>query len=251
MLSTNQKLLMLKKEMILPFEELKDIDNNLLLETISKYGLSNYQKMEFLGDTVLDFIITDMIYNFFNNPGDLTSFKSKLVRNVSLICLMKSKNLCSIIDIEKEKDCADFFEAIIGAIYIHLKPRHNNPLNLIKDWLNKLFNFSSIIQYLIDNPNEQNVCQALTYPSIKSVPKYMPIYSHTDKLIQFYKQHGLTLPIKFEIIQKSPWKVYIEKPSNLNYYDIYIGNSGIQKSESVAKERASQNALEFLEYYLQ
>lgn len=48
----------------------------------------SYQRMEFLGDAVLDFLITCHIYEMCMNlnPGDLTDLRSALVNNVTFAC---------------------------------------------------------------------------------------------------------------------------------------------------------------------
>nr|AVK59458.1 Dicer-2-PA [Nezara viridula] len=48
-----------------------------------------YQRLEFLGDAILDFLITSYIYNRCKNisPGELTDLRSALVNNVTFACL--------------------------------------------------------------------------------------------------------------------------------------------------------------------
>ncbi|XP_011494459.1 PREDICTED: endoribonuclease Dicer [Ceratosolen solmsi marchali] len=49
----------------------------------------SYQRLEFLGDAVLDFLLTSYIYESCGNlsPGDLTDLRSALVNNVTFACL--------------------------------------------------------------------------------------------------------------------------------------------------------------------
>ncbi|XP_012287234.1 endoribonuclease Dicer [Orussus abietinus] len=48
-----------------------------------------YQRLEFLGDAILDFLITLHIYETFEdlNPGELTDLRSALVNNITFACL--------------------------------------------------------------------------------------------------------------------------------------------------------------------
>ncbi|XP_033221777.1 endoribonuclease Dicer isoform X2 [Belonocnema kinseyi] len=48
-----------------------------------------YQRLEFLGDAVLDFLITVYIYEYCGelSPGDLTDLRSALVNNITFACL--------------------------------------------------------------------------------------------------------------------------------------------------------------------
>lgn len=54
-----------------------------------------YQQLEFLGDAVLDFLITSYIYERCPNmdPGQLTDLRSALVNNVTLACLCVRFNI--------------------------------------------------------------------------------------------------------------------------------------------------------------
>lgn len=54
-----------------------------------------YQKLEFLGDSVLDFLITSYIFERCGdmNPGKLTDLRSALVNNTTLACITVRNNL--------------------------------------------------------------------------------------------------------------------------------------------------------------
>ncbi len=132
------------------------------------YGSLNYERLEFLGDSCLELIVADLLFKNYDlkTPQVLTELKSKIVRNSSLHCLSQKKGLCSLIlkeDVYKlgNKDCADVFESIIGALYYYLQGSYPNPINFLKFWLNKEFEFENLIQYLIDNENENDVCQSV------------------------------------------------------------------------------------------
>ena len=55
----------------------------------------SYQKMEFVGDAILDYLVTMYIYKHFPelNHGDVTDFRSGLVNNFTLAFLAVQKNL--------------------------------------------------------------------------------------------------------------------------------------------------------------
>ncbi|KAL4495065.1 hypothetical protein ABPG72_015765 [Tetrahymena utriculariae] len=71
-------------------------------ENLKNYNLCN-QRLEFLGDAVLDLIIVEYLFNKFPNydPGELTQMKTQLVQN---------KTLC-LINLQK-----GFYDFIIGSI---------------------------------------------------------------------------------------------------------------------------------------
>lgn len=164
------------------YVEFDDIPDDLLLLAINKnylfnmnernklriYGSLNYERLEFLGDSCLELIVADLLFKNYNlkNPQELTEMKSKIVRNSSLHCLSQNKGLCSLIlkeDVYKlgNKDCADVFESIIGALYYYLQESYPNPIKFLIYWLNKEFDFENLIQYLIDNQNVNDVCRSV------------------------------------------------------------------------------------------
>ena len=88
------------------------------------------ERMEFLGDAVLELIISEYLYNNFpdREEGDLTSFRSALVRTESLAQASRELNVGPHLRLAKgeedsggqDKDyiLANAFEAILGAIYL-------------------------------------------------------------------------------------------------------------------------------------
>src|SRR5436305_10357953 len=141
----------LREILIDKYAELKNIYDDLLILALTRsvtnelsnsfisqqkilYGSENNQRLEFLGDAILELIVSDLLFNNFiiTSPGELTSIRSKLVRNVSLACFMNNKQLCELIIsphpiFSNTKYCADLFESIVGAIYYYLKISHPNP----------------------------------------------------------------------------------------------------------------------------
>src|SRR5689334_21340973 len=50
-----------------------------------KLGLEHNERLEFLGDAVLELVVTDFLYRNYPNPeGDLTNWRSALVKTESL-----------------------------------------------------------------------------------------------------------------------------------------------------------------------
>ncbi|XP_015124116.1 endoribonuclease Dicer [Diachasma alloeum] len=70
-------------------------DRSFLLQAFTHPSYSNnnittdYQRLEFLGDAIIDFLITVHIYQSCGNltPGDLTDLRSALVNNITFACL--------------------------------------------------------------------------------------------------------------------------------------------------------------------
>jgi len=94
------------------------------------FGLDHNERLEFLGDAVLELIITDYLYNNYPNPeGELTNWRASLVNSHMLAKMANHLGLekCLYLSKGESKDnnlkarnyiLADAFEAVIGAIYL-------------------------------------------------------------------------------------------------------------------------------------
>jgi len=93
------------------------------------YKLDHNERMEFLGDAVLELAVTDYLYKNYPNPeGDLTSWRAALVNGEMLAKVSKGLNVGEYLLMSKgeAKDTgrarqyllANAMEAIIGAIYL-------------------------------------------------------------------------------------------------------------------------------------
>ena len=91
----------------------------------NEIGGENYERLEFLGDAVIELVVSDSIYNLtFLDSGLLSKLRASLVStsNFSRICselnldreLLKSRSLSTL----SEKTKADMLESIIGAVYL-------------------------------------------------------------------------------------------------------------------------------------
>jgi ribonuclease-3 len=93
-------------------------------------GLEHNERLEFLGDAVLELVITSYLYRKYpqKNEGDLTSYRSALVNTHSLSRVATALGVNDYLLLSKgeSKDIgrarliimADSIEAIIGAIYL-------------------------------------------------------------------------------------------------------------------------------------
>lgn len=111
--------------------------NKALLETALTHisfandaGIESNQRLEFLGDSILSYIIADKIYEVYHkcDEGKLTKIRAALVCEKSLAELARIMELGGGIrfgksekmsdGIHKESILADTFEAVLGAIYL-------------------------------------------------------------------------------------------------------------------------------------
>lgn len=97
--------------------------------------LRNNERLEFLGDAVLELVVSDFLFKNFPDykEGDLTSFRAALVKTESLASEAKRLALYEFLYLSKGEESsggrtrpyilANTFEALIGAIYM------DNPTN--------------------------------------------------------------------------------------------------------------------------
>eukprot|EP01103_Thecamoeba_quadrilineata_P011316 TRINITY_DN2679_c0_g1_i2.p1 TRINITY_DN2679_c0_g1~~TRINITY_DN2679_c0_g1_i2.p1 ORF type:complete len:840 (+),score=189.72 TRINITY_DN2679_c0_g1_i2:45-2564(+) len=91
--------------------------------------LTNYQRMEFLGDSILEHLVTHRLYEIFPfiTEGRLTSLRSSIVNNHVLSLLALKLNLDDYLIISAKQGIAkqtrvrilaDVFEALLAALYL-------------------------------------------------------------------------------------------------------------------------------------
>lgn len=95
------------------------------ISNISK-GLESNERLEFLGDTILDAVIADFLYHKFpdEDEGYLTKVKAKIVSRKNLSKIAQDMHLHEMLIFQKGRGInvetleGNAFEAIIGAIYL-------------------------------------------------------------------------------------------------------------------------------------
>lgn len=90
---------------------------------------NNYQRMEFLGDALLDFVIADELYRRFPeyDEGMLTKLRANLVSKTPLAEIIDKTGIADCIYCDKnttkisDKMKSDIFEALVAGIYLDSK----------------------------------------------------------------------------------------------------------------------------------
>ena len=94
------------------------------------FELSHNERLEFLGDAVLELVVTEHLYGHYPNPeGELTNWRAALVNATTLAAVSREAGLEAYLYLSKGegKDSntkarnyilADAMEAMIGAIYL-------------------------------------------------------------------------------------------------------------------------------------
>jgi ribonuclease-3 len=93
------------------------------------FDLDHNERLEFLGDAVLELIVTQYLYENYKNPeGELTNWRAALVKGPSLSEVAKNLSMGEYLYLSKGEEktggksrqliLANSFEALIGAIYL-------------------------------------------------------------------------------------------------------------------------------------
>lgn len=119
--------------------EIKFKDQNLLKNALvhrsyinehKNFELDHNERLEFLGDAVLELIVTENLYNNYDNPeGELTNWRAALVNGAMLAKIARKLKIDDYLYLSKgeAKDksikarnyiLANTMEAVIGAIYL-------------------------------------------------------------------------------------------------------------------------------------
>jgi len=118
----------------------------------------SYERLEFLGDAVLDLMVTEIIFDHFpdKNEGFLTKLRAKLVKGDTLAMYARNLNLNELMllgervkgqGIEQSKSVlSDVFEALVGALYLDLG--YEPCSKFVRDVIEKHVNFDKIIDSL-------------------------------------------------------------------------------------------------------
>ena len=207
----------------------------------------SYERLEFLGDTVIATIIGNYAFDRFperENEGFLTKMRTKLVNGTMLAHLCSFTDISKFIIISKQiesnngrmnkKILEDCFEAFIGAMFkdfclqeeeggdINKKNNHHiNPLSLCDTWLVNLIESNiDFTELILSNTNYKD--QFIKY--------YLNTYNETPK---FYEINSEVTPNgkRYEVCAKNSKMAII--------------SSGVGTSKKVAENDAALNALKF------
>jgi ribonuclease-3 len=95
------------------------------------FPLNHNERLEFLGDAVLELVVTEYLFITYPNPeGDLTNWRSALVKGQMLASVAQELDMGHLLYLSKGEEksggksraliLANTFEALIGAIYLDL-----------------------------------------------------------------------------------------------------------------------------------
>lgn len=193
-----------------------------------KPGLVSNERLEFLGDAVLDLVVAEYLYKNFplNEEGDLTKFRSILVNKRFLAERAKVLKLNEFIlasytalkSIEEGYDAilADAYEAVIGAIFL------DSGYTAAKEFINEEIFVKLDVKWL-DQFDE----------------------NHKSKFLEYAQAHTDFIPEYNVIKQEGP------EHNKLFTVEVYLNNRslgiGKGKSKKQAEQEAAKNALQNLD----
>tara|TARA_R110002074_G_scaffold189754_3_gene355649 strand:- start:840 stop:1574 length:735 start_codon:yes stop_codon:yes gene_type:complete len=194
---------------------------------LKRYTLTqSFETMEFMGDSVLGFVITKMLFDEYENyqEGFLTKARTKLVRGNTLADIAMKLELYKWILMDEkgirhgwmknEKILEDVFESFIGAIYLDLGMVHTK----------------KFILNIFQNPEFVNMDYLMVDDNYK------------DQLMRYCQLN------KFELPQ---YNVYSQYNGEFVIHVIVNGknvSSGHAKIKKHAEQDAAKNALKHLDH---
>jgi ribonuclease-3 len=193
----------------------------------NRNAIEDNERLEFLGDAIISFVIAEWIYNKFPDKpeGSLTKLRAALVSTDQLAFFAKQLNLGKMLSLGHGEDQAggrernailcDAFEAVIAAIY--LGAGLSSVVRVMDEFISP-----AIDKILMDHQDED--------------PK--------SKLQEWVQSQGLPSPRYVEIGASGPDHAKIFEMAVL-INDQSVGK-GIGSSKQIAEKLAAQEALAFL-----
>lgn len=193
-----------------------------------KYKHVNNEKLELLGDAVLDLIVTEYLYLNFeaDSEGELAKLKAMIVSEPVLAAISQNINLGKYLLLskgeeitngrEKESILGDAFEALLGAIY--LDSGFENVKKIATKYLKYKIDHVKEDESLIDY---KTIFQEYTQKEFKKIPEYCVI-----------DETGPDHSKSFKVVVKLKEKIVSE---------------GIGKNKKMAEQMAAKNACKKLE----
>ena len=130
----------------------QDVSLMMMALTHRSFNAQHNERLEFLGDSILSFIVAQELYQRFPkiDEGDLSRLRAQLVKESSLSSIATSMGLGDFIQLgegelksagwRRPSILADTLEAMIGAIYLDagIEPAHQFVLRFFEKQLNEI-----------------------------------------------------------------------------------------------------------------
>ena len=187
-----------------------------------------YERLEFLGDAVLDLIVTEILFEKYptENEGFLTKLRSKIVKGDTLATIAENLEFHKVLEVGERSTgqgieysrsiLADVYESVIAAIYI--SKGYPFTFNFVLNNVNRFLDFKTL-ENKIDN-----------YKSV---------------LMEHFQSESVSLPVYRVISEEGPghnktFRVAV-------YFDGEELGIGTGKSKKRAEQMAARAAIEALD----
>lgn len=162
-----------------PFLYIRALRHRSILADDKFTETDSYERLEFLGDAVLDLIVTEIIFDRYpdENEGFLTKLRANLVRGNALADYAQHLNLNELLvvgeraqgqGIELSKSVlSDVFEALIGAMY--MDKGYDSTATFVDKVIQRHVNFKQVVGSL---DNHKSMLLEYAQAEKMSIPEY-------------------------------------------------------------------------------
>ena len=187
-----------------------------------------YERLEFLGDAVLDLIVTEILFEKYptQNEGFLTKLRSKIVKGDTLAAIAENLKFHKVLEVGERSSgqgiefsksiLADVYESVVAAIYI--SKGYSFTFSFVLSNVNRFLDFKTL-ENKIDN-----------YKSV---------------LMEHFQSESASLPVYKVISEEGPGH---DKTFQVAvYFDGVELGFGSGKSKKKAEQAAAKKAIEKLD----
>jgi ribonuclease-3 len=188
-------------------------------QTDPKAPFPSYERLEFLGDSVLGMVVADSLFRKFGDlgEGELTKTKAILVNVHTLARISRIIGLNKAVKLSQEEEraggrernsiIADCLEAVIGAIFL------DAGIRAARKFINAHF-----LKNMVDIMNDQS------------------LRNYKGELLELVQAKSILSP-RYEILKT-------EGPDHMKKFTVgvYLGNKKIGNGQGLNKKEAEQNA---------
>jgi len=187
-----------------------------------------YERLEFLGDAVLDLIVTEILFEKYptQNEGFLTKLRSKIVKGDTLAAIAENLEFHKVLEVGERSSgqgiefsksiLADVYESVVAAIYI--SKGYSFTFSFVLSNVNRFLDFKTL-ENKIDN-----------YKSV---------------LMEHFQSESASLPVYKVISEEGPGH---DKTFQVAvYFDGVELGFGSGKSKKKAEQAAAKKAIEKLD----
>ncbi len=185
------------------------------------FPLDHNERLEFLGDAVLELVVTEFLFRNYDRPeGDLTNWRASLVKGEMLAKVAKKIDLEKFLYLSKgeEKDTnpkarryilANALEALIGAMYL------DQGYKVCQDFVNKFILVE--LPYILENK----------------------LYLDPKTRFQEAAQEKVGITPTYKVLEE-------KGPDHNKYFrvGVYLGKKCIAEGEGTSKQEAQMQAAE-------